>query len=76
MATITEVVEQIKAQAAQLGPDEQAAMAAALEEFLDDLRWEQTFASPEGQATLDRLTAEAMADVARGDVEDGGFDGC
>ncbi|HEY7348684.1 MAG TPA: hypothetical protein VH599_10250 [Ktedonobacterales bacterium] len=75
MATITEMVDQIKAQTAQLDRDGQAALVDALEEWLDELRWDLSFSSPEGQATLDRLTAEAMADVARGDVEDGGFDG-
>ena len=77
MTAITDVLQQVQAQAAQLAPEQQEALAVqvqqVLEDFLDNLLWERLFSSEAGQATLNRLTAEAMADIARGDVEDGGF---
>jgi hypothetical protein len=80
MATIMEMARKVEEQVqlAQLSPEGEALAVARLAEFLewlDDLRWEQTFNSPEGQAIAQRLMEEAMAEEARGEVEDGGFDG-
>ena len=35
-----------------------------------DARWEQLFADPRSEALLDRLSNEAMTEIARGDVVD------
>lgn len=42
---------------------------------LDNLQWDLEMVSPKGQATLHRMTEEAEAAIARGEVEDSGFDG-
>jgi hypothetical protein len=58
---------------AQQRPDEvQRRIAEAVKLELEEREWEAIVGSPEGQATRDRLVAEAKEEVARGDVEDGG----
>jgi F0F1-type ATP synthase membrane subunit b/b' len=41
---------------------------------LEEREWDATVSTPESQAFLVELVAEAHADIARGDMEDGGWD--
>ena len=50
---------------------EQEAIALELLERIDaDARWEALFADPRSEEALNRLAAEAEADIERGDVLD------
>ena len=44
-----------------------------LEEQQDEQEWDAIMRSQKGQATLRKLVAEAREDIARGEVEEGGF---
>ena len=60
---------------AQQQPDDvQRRIAALVKLELDEREWEAIIGSPEDQETLDRLVAEARDEIARGDVEDGGWE--
>lgn len=48
-------------------------LAAQMEEWMDAREWDATVSSPDGRQRLARLVAEARAEIARGEVEDGGF---
>lgn len=41
----------------------------------DELAWEATLASPEGQAALERRAAQLRQEIEAGEYEEGGFDG-
>ena len=41
---------------------------------LEEREWDATVSTPESQGFLVELVAEAHADIARGDMEDGGWD--
>ncbi len=58
----------------QLSEDAQRQLAAQIEEWLDEQEWDALVNSPHGQEALARLIASADADIARGDVEDGGWE--
>ena len=58
----------------RLSDNAQRLLAAQIEAWLDEQEWDAIVSSPEGQETLERLAAEARADIARGDVEDGGWE--
>ena len=49
-------------------------ITAWLNEAAEEREWDALIGSPQGQATLERLAAEARAEIARGDVEDGGWE--
>ena len=70
----TEALQRVMEQAEELDIAAQQTLAAqfqqVLDEFLADLAWERTLSSPEGLATLERLTQEAREEVARGEVYD------
>lgn len=61
-----------------LDPEQQHILAQRILDLIaeleEDERWERTFSSEEGQAILEHLAAEARAEIARGDVEDGGWE--
>jgi hypothetical protein len=61
-------------QAQQLSEDAQRHLAAQIEEWLDEQEWDALVSSPKGQETLSRLIAEADEEIARGGVEDGGWE--
>lgn len=44
-----------------------------LNDFVADVQWEMLLNSPKGISAARKLARQAMADVARGDVEEGGF---
>ena len=58
----------------QLSDDAQRLLAAHIEAWLDEQEWNAITSSAEGQETLERLAAEARAEIARGDVEEGGWE--
>ena len=57
----------------RLSDDEQRRLATQIEAWLDEQEWDALVSTPHGQETLERLAAEARAEIARGDVEDGGW---
>ena len=57
----------------QLSEDAQYRLAAQIEAWLDKQEWDAIASSPQGQEILERLAAEARAEIARGDVEEGGW---
>ena len=58
----------------RLSDDAQRRLAAQIEAWLDEQEWDTLVNSPQGQETLERLAAEARAEIARGDVEEGGWE--
>lgn len=58
----------------RLTDDAQRRLAVQIEEWLDEQEWDALVSSQEGQETLERLAAEARAEIARGDVEEGGWE--
>jgi hypothetical protein len=58
----------------RLSDDAQRLLAAQIEAWLDEQEWDALVSSPQGQETLERLAAEARAEIARGDVEEGGWE--
>jgi hypothetical protein len=59
--------------AQQLSEDAQRLLAAQVEEWLDESEWDTIVGSPHEQAILAKLVAEAREEIARGEVEEGGF---
>ena len=58
----------------RLSDDAQRRLAAQIEAWLDEQEWDALVSSAQGQETLERLAAEARAEIARGDVEEGGWE--
>ena len=59
---------------AQQMPDEaQRQLAEQIEAWLQEREWDKIVESPDGQARLARLVEEGREEIARGDVEEGGF---
>lgn len=58
----------------RLSEDAQRRLAAQIEVWLDEQEWDALVSSAQGQETLERLAAEARAEIARGDVEEGGWE--
>lgn len=73
--TLEQLVEQVQ----RLDPAMQEMVIQKFQQVLDDAladaRWDELLRDPRGIAALERLAQEAMEDVARGDVEEGGFGG-
>ncbi len=65
-------------QVERLDPEQQKILAQRIFDLITELeedeQWDRTFASPEGQAILEHLAAEARAEIARGEVEEGGWE--
>lgn len=70
---LREIIEQVE----HLDPALQHIMAVRIREILQELEeqraWDQALHSPEGQARLARLVAEADEEIASSSVEEGGF---
>jgi hypothetical protein len=49
-------------------------ITAWLNEAAEEREWDALIGSPQGQTILERLAAEARAEIARGNVEDGGWE--
>lgn len=62
----------------QLSVDEQRLLAAQIEGWLaqqrEEQEWDNIVGSSHGQEILESLAAEARAEIANGDVEDGGWE--
>jgi hypothetical protein len=59
---------------AQQIPDEaQRQLAEQIEAWLQEREWDKVIGSPDGQARLTKLVEEGRSEIARGDVEEGGF---
>ncbi len=68
-------LRQVFEQAQQrLSEEAQRHLAAHIEAWLEEQEWDAIVNSPEGKETLERLAAEARAEIARGDVEEGGWE--
>lgn len=52
----------------------QRRLAELIRRELEVIHWNAITATPEGQITLECLAAEARAEIARGEVEDGGWE--
>ena len=60
---------------AQQQPEEvQRHIAKLVASELEERDWDALVGSPPGQETLERLAAEARADITRGNVEEGGWE--
>ena len=56
----------------KLSPAEQDALASELLERIEsDEKWDRLLADPRSEGVLSRFAAEACADLARGDFQDG-----
>lgn len=75
---LQQALEQISALAEKLDPDEQARAAEKLQALADELKrdreWQALLATPESQAFLDELRAEALAEYAAGETIPGGWE--
>ena len=71
--TLKQLIEQVE----QLDPAMQEMVVEKFQQVLDealaDARWEQLLSRPEGKAAGRRLVKQALEEIARGDVEEGGF---
>lgn len=54
--------------------DVQRQIAELVKRELEEREWDALVGSPQGQETLERLAAEARDDIARGEIEDGGWE--
>lgn len=73
----TDVVEELRqvAELAQQQPEDvQRRIAEVIALELEQREWDALVSTPESQRLLARLAAEARADIARGEVEEGGWD--
>ena len=72
--SVQQLVQRIQTLTEQLSAEEADALAEELSrklaEIEEERQWERTFASPAGQAALDRLLAEAEEEIAAGKVHD------
>ena len=60
--------------AQQQPEDVQRHIAELVAQELEEREWDAAVGSPQGQETLERLAAEARAEIARGEVEEGGWE--
>ena len=71
---VKQLVDRIQTITERLSDEEADALAEELSrklaEIEEERQWEHIFASPEGQATLDMLIAEAETEIAAGKVHD------
>ena len=75
---LQQVLEQITALTEELDPEEQARATEKLQALADELKrqreWDALLATPESQAFLDELRAEALAEFAAGETIPGGWE--
>lgn len=68
------VIEELQQQPEEAQRDIAERIQEWLAEQEDEREWNALISSPKGQEALERLAAEAREDIARGDVEDGGWE--
>ena len=75
---LQQVLERIERLSEHLTPEEQAAAAERLAQLVDQLEsdreWNALLATPESQAFLEELRAEALAEYAAGETIPGGWE--
>lgn len=67
---MTETLRRVVAQIEQLSPEQQDAIAEAMERELEEREWEALVAKPGSQRFLDRLAAEARHADATGQTRE------
>ncbi len=74
---MTKKLRQVTEQVEQLDPAMQEIVAERFQQVLEEIaaeqRWDELFSDPRSQDVFAQLRAEALADIAAGDTEDGGF---
>jgi hypothetical protein len=71
---MVEDLRQVVELAQQQPEDVQRRIAAVIALELEQREWDALVSTPESQQLLARLAAEAREDIARGEVEEGGWD--
>jgi hypothetical protein len=69
---LVEELRQLFEQAGQQSPEVQHRIAELVKLGLEERDWDELIESPRGQAILEQLAADARAEIARGEVEEGG----
>lgn len=59
--------------ARKLSEESQRNLATQIEAWLEEQEWNTIVSSPAGRQRLAKLVAEGRDEIARGDVEEGGF---
>ncbi len=70
---LRQVIEEMQQQTEATQRDLAQRIHAWLEEERDEQEWDAIIQSPKGQDTLRKLVAQAREEIARGEVEEGGF---
>ncbi len=71
---MVEELRRVFEQVQQQPEDVQRHIAELVALELEEHEWDALVGSPQGQDALERLAAEARQEIARGDVEEGGWD--
>lgn len=61
-------------QVQQQSPEVQQRVAELIKLGLEEGEWDDLVESPHGQAVLEQLAAEAREEIARGEIEEGGWE--
>ena len=69
-----EELRQLFEQAQQQPPEVQHRIAELIKLGLEEREWDESVERPRGQAILEQLAAEAREEIARGDVDEGGWE--
>lgn len=67
---MTEMLKRAIAQVEQLPEQAQDELAVLIQAALDEKEWDMLVSSPDGQAALAQLVAEARQDIADGNIEE------
>lgn len=71
------MVEKLRAvfeEAQRQPPEVQRRIAELIRLSLEEREWDDLVDGPHGQAALEQLVAKARKEIARGDVEEGGWE--
>ena len=69
---MTELLKRVVAEIEQLPPEQQDAIAAAMQRELEEREWDALVAKPGSQRFLEQLAAEARAENAAGETQESG----
>ena len=69
---MTELLRRVVAQIELLPPEQQDAIAEALQRELEEREWDDLLATPASQRFLDELVAEALQEDAAGKTRESG----
>jgi hypothetical protein len=73
-AMATEQLKQAYEVAQNLSFKEQDILASKILEEIEEMKWGKLLASPRSIAHMQKMTEEIEAEIAAGEVEEGGFD--